>query len=223
MDEDHARDLWRMLHEPVFDPYLADAAKQAVESCLRSASEITAVWHPLGFMMMRLAAVPHGSLRLHVWPGYCPSDVRAGGRIHEHRWGLASYVICGALRNLVAEISDAEGAIGATSVDVHQLAEIRHLGLEDLVQPTGSYVVPKTVSAKAYAPGDRYYLAPRIFHSTDLLATPCATLVGETTGTGGPSRSLGSCAPTAARSARAVVHRRELEIALGDVLNEIGG
>jgi hypothetical protein len=216
VDEDLAREIWQQLHEASPVPNLANTARQALARSLDMADSLRATWHPLGFIMLRLGQVPEGSIRLHIWPGYYAGGDRASGSIHEHRWSLASYILCGCLENSVVKVSEISAASSRQS---WRLTEITHEGHHDYVNLLGVTVQAEVVAEMAYTTGDRYFLGPRIFHQTKVLNSPCATLVGETTGVGSPSRSLSRYDGFATHTIRQVVTSTELTKALVEVVD----
>ncbi|MEM9460799.1 MAG: hypothetical protein AAGF11_41935 [Myxococcota bacterium] len=75
------------------EPLPSDALREVLAG-LRGGS-LPGVWHPTGFVVLRLHRDEHGALRLHLWP----SGTRERGRpcwpVHDHVWHLRSHVLCG--------------------------------------------------------------------------------------------------------------------------------
>jgi hypothetical protein len=139
-----------------------------LERAIKTLREVKAVTHPLGFIHLTLAQIEQCTLRVHLWPPGIVSEPI----VHNHIWHLTSYVITGAIENLIYEITDDE------HVPSQRVYEIAYRGLENTIIPTSRTLSQRIQSATIYKAGDVYSLEIGTFHSTRLpYSVLTATLV----------------------------------------------
>src|SRR5690606_31223069 len=68
-----------------------------IESIIEDGSEL--VWHPLGFVMCRVARWGSRSLRVHIWPNHNGHQQIPAWMIHDHLFHLKSWVLSGEIEN----------------------------------------------------------------------------------------------------------------------------
>ena len=155
---------------------------------LSMSRSMDALWHPLGFMHATLLTRGSLSIRFHIWPELAspPGDL-AASPIHDHRWALASQILCGTLINHTVAIDD------SSEPDAHpmRVARIRYDGSDNYVEPTAHEVTWRVTRSSRFERGTRYTVPPGEFHFTAPGADrPVATVVRAQVERDAPPRTL---------------------------------
>lgn len=131
-------------------------AKSVVDQCVNSRSKF--LWHPLGFIMCRLAEHQSRKLRLHLWP-------RDGGRpqdpawpIHDHVFDLQSWVLAGTISNV-------EYCASQVGVE-YQLYSAAYEDGESVLRRSERRVRLKEAHRSEYVSGQQYVIEAGIFHQS---------------------------------------------------------
>lgn len=181
-------------------------------------SEFEAVWHPLGFMHIKLNENQRKALRLHIWLKDSPKIDLPTSLMHNHNWNLMSYVLCGSIINHTLEV-DYE-----TSTPTHKIYEVFYIDQVNMLYPTNSIVTYKTVNSSYYESGNKYTIGAGDFHYTELGNSDdlTSTIVVADTVTTGPPKSLGPIASVSHRMERFRASAYEIEKAAKSILSSIG-
>ncbi len=128
--------------------------------------------HPLGFLRVPLTSQDRldEGFYLHVWPGPTTLQLQASSQVHNHVFDLESRILVGTLRNREYEAFE---DIGGEWV----LAEAIYAGSRSSRVPTGARIGYRLVHEQTYGPGEVYTIPKGVFHETDILQTPTATLM----------------------------------------------
>ncbi|MEV2220839.1 hypothetical protein AB0E01_13265 [Nocardia vinacea] len=121
---------------------------------------IAAVAHPLGFVCLPLRREGERGVCVHAWRDDVPQVAPTTSFIHAHSWDLFSYVLYGAIRNNVIEITD------TVTDPTHRVAEIRSTGPIDEIRPTGRLVRSAAVATELTSRNAVYTLDGGIFHTS---------------------------------------------------------
>lgn len=178
--------------------------------------EFEAVWHPLGFMYIKLNKHQRKTLRLHIWLKDSPKINLATSIIHNHIWNLISYVLCGKIINHNLEL-DYE-----TSIPNYRIYEISYIDQVNMLYPTDSLVGYKIVNTSYHQVGNKYVIKAGDFHYTEPGGSDVtATIVVADTVTNVPPKSLGPIIPAAHRMERLRANVYEIRSAAQVVLSSI--
>ncbi|HEY0194089.1 MAG TPA: hypothetical protein VGC42_23390 [Kofleriaceae bacterium] len=139
---------------------LARVARSILE-CVAAGANVSAVYHPLGFVSVPLAKTRDTMLRLHFW------DPEVGSTplpFHCHRWHLTGYVVCGHLQNkIIAATPAAEDLGDATRLRVYREVVSPR---SDEFERTDELVRPELRSLEDVRAGQRYTMDAGLFHTT---------------------------------------------------------
>ncbi|GII92385.1 hypothetical protein [Sinosporangium siamense] len=154
-------------------------------------SSLAAVRHPLGFLCLPVVRDGEYGVCLHIWSAAFRMAEPTTSQVHCHSWDLTSYVLYGYVRNVLADVDDAD-------VDpTHRVLEVVSEGERDYIRPTARTVRCGTGAAEVWGPGDTYALPAGVFHSSVIPeGGEAATVALGRTVPGSPDLSLG---PLAAR------------------------
>src|SRR5690348_4330053 len=124
----------------------------------------TAVWHPYGFLVVKLpASDAQVSMRLHIWPTQERITQVPHWPIHSHPWSMVSSILCGELINESFEVS----RCGQNAAE-HQLYRVRYKEKCSMLEATNISVVYRSTSRLKYCSGDEYELGAGCFHTTEV-------------------------------------------------------
>jgi hypothetical protein len=225
-EEASLNDLYGLVAETESGP----KTRQRVESVLRHLAQgrdlaegqgglADAVVHPLGFVYVPLLRTPVQTLRLHIWPEGAKSE-RPNGTVvspmHDHTWDLASYVICGELRNVVVTVT--EDRLAPT----HRVFEIHGDGAVDDIRATGTVVRVVGEAEDKVSVGQTYRMGSDLIHRTEPGAGVVATLVAARRTSKRVERALGPLELQGYRSERQVCPPRRVAAAAAAVLEALG-
>lgn len=138
----------------------AEALNTLLQNAMRGGS-YTCYVHPLGFYFVRLVVQGKMSLRLHYWPASYREEGSAITPYHDHVWKLQSFILSGAIENVMLDIVEDE--LGA-----YQLAQINQIDGVDEVVPSGRTVSVNEKSRQRLMAGEYYEIEAREFHYTDI-------------------------------------------------------
>ncbi|MCG7569549.1 MULTISPECIES: hypothetical protein [Pseudoalteromonas] len=130
------------------------------------------LWHPLGFVMCRVARWGNLSLRVHIWPshkGYQQTPVLL---IHDHLFHLKSWVVSG-------EVENKEYAIEHHGKD-HAIYEASYNGDKSILEKTNTYCSKRLTKKSIYRAGSSYEVSSGVFHQSESLSNRTTLTVCET-------------------------------------------
>jgi len=153
----------------IFSARNGEALRTQLQHALRQGA-LTCYVHPLGFYFVRLATEGKMSLRLHYWPASHREDGSAITPYHDHVWRLQSFILSGAIENVMLDLIEDE-------LGQFQLAQINQVGGVDEVIPSGRAVSIKEQSRQRLTAGDFYEIEARKFHYTDVPPNQAAITV----------------------------------------------
>lgn len=139
--------------------------------------EVRPLWHPLGFIHMRLADDGETALRLHIWSRVHAAPMQPLWSVHNHVFSLESLVIHGSIRDTRFEVAPAEAGD-------KQLYEVVYRENGSLRRRTGKRVHCVRNQESIHRVGDQYAIAAQMFHSSSLAEGDLAMTIVKTTGTG---------------------------------------
>ncbi len=139
---------------------LASVSRLILE-CVAGGANLSAVYHPLGFVSVPLAKTGDTMLRLHLW------DPEVGATplpFHCHRWHLTGYVVHGHLQNKIVAALPANADPGdGTRLRVYREVVSQH---SDEFERTDELVTPRVQSLEDVRAGQRYTMDAGLFHTT---------------------------------------------------------
>lgn len=157
-----------------------------LDEVLSCPAEFDIVWHPLGFMYIKLLKSERHSLRLHIWTQEQPLYSQVMSPIHNHIWNLQSYVLCGTIINHSVQIDF------KPDVYTHRIYKITYNNNLNILTPTSTLVAYKIISSARFHSGERYTVASGDFHLTETAGKrTVATLVLSEDVESVPPQSLG--------------------------------
>lgn len=180
-------------------------------------SDFDAVWHPLGFMYVNLYSTERRTLRLHIWLSEGQKNAPETSTIHNHIWGLTSYILCGSIINHNVECAYQKGPF------THRIYEISYDKQINILTPTKSLVRCKSSCSTILKPRDVYTLEPGRFHYTVLakgVEVAATLVVAEELSTGSP-QSLGPIEESVFRMERVRCNSNEVSNAASVVLAQL--
>lgn len=130
------------------------------------------LWHPLGFVMCRVARWEGVSLRVHVWPSHRGYQQTPAWLIHDHLFHLKSWVISG-------EIENQEYAIEHNGQD-HAIYEAQYDGDKSILNKTNIYCSKRLTKKSVYNAGSVYEVSSGVFHESQSLSNRTTLTVCET-------------------------------------------
>ena len=147
------------------------SARRFLSLALANPSMLSARWHPLGFVLMKLEPAPPelGFTRLHVWPEGRRHAQEPRWLIHDHVFALDSLVLVGEIENL--EFETCEGS-------EHRIYSVRYENGASVLVATDQLVMSTLTKRERYCAGDRYSIAQGVFHRSWVESgSLCGTLV----------------------------------------------
>src|SRR5229473_8133591 len=133
---------------------------EILASVFETASLVEATWHPLGFMRLKLASTPQGTLRIHIWPAKDREFQSPLWNIHDHLFDVHSLILCGALENRrFAVRSDDTRA-------TNRLYRVSYGENHSHLQATANSVSCRQLSSDQYSALDSYEISRGEFHAS---------------------------------------------------------
>ncbi|MDX6498136.1 MAG: hypothetical protein QOG23_1396 [Blastocatellia bacterium] len=163
----------------IFSRFISErqlADPSAIDEILLRVSEnpsmVEATWHPLGFIRLKLASTPQGTLRIHIWPGTDRKSQSPSWNIHDHLFDLRSSILCGVVENhRFAVRPDRKSA-------THRLYQVSYCENQSLLHATTTEMSCHHLGTEVYSALDSYQVYREQFHASvvekDILA---ATIV----------------------------------------------
>jgi len=155
---------------------LAGFAKQLLRAV--APSSIQPLWHPLGFIHMRLADVDCRVLRLHLWSSEFAQPMLPVWPVHNHVFSLRSLVVSGVIRNLSFSVTP-------TAHGERRLFEVAYDSEGSRRVRTDAIVSCRCTESNEHRQGDIYRVEAGVFHASELASGRAALTLVETTGGGG--------------------------------------
>jgi hypothetical protein len=147
--------------------------------------KVRPLWHPLGFVHMRLREEDGRALRLHLWSEDFAEPMEPSWPVHNHIFALESLVVAGVIRD--------------SRYDVQSSDNGNRLLYEVLYDEAGSYRrrTEKLVSCvlkedTIHSVGTTYKIDPGIFHASELGSGRAAVTLVVTNGSGGRPSVVGT-------------------------------
>lgn len=154
-----------------------------IESLLEESHNF--IWHPLGFVMCRVARWESRSLRVHIWPNHKGHQQTPAWMIHDHLFHLKSWVLSG-------EIENKEYVIDVNGKE-HLIYEARYDGDRSILNRTNIFCSKSINKKSVYSKGSVYEVPAGIFHESQSLSNKTTVTVCETYDEfSGPPKILGS-------------------------------
>jgi hypothetical protein len=136
--------------------------------------------------------------------------------MHDHTWGMTSYVICGELRNVI--VSVVEDADAPT----HRVFEIHRDGAVDDIRATDTVVRIVGECEDKVSVGQTYRMDSDLIHRTEPGSGVVATLVAARRTSRRVERALGPLELHGYRSERQVCPPQRVVVAAETVLEALG-
>lgn len=130
------------------------------------------LWHPLGFVMCRVARWGDLSLRIHIWPSHTGYQQTPALLIHDHLFHLKSWVISG-------EVENKEYEIDHNGKD-HAIYEARYDGDKSILNKTNIYCSKRQTEKSICSAGSSYEVSSGVFHESQSLSNRTTLTVCET-------------------------------------------
>lgn len=137
-----------------------------------ASSSYSFFWHPLGFVMCKLANKGPTSLRVHVWPNSLENQQQPAWLIHDHLFSLKSWVLAG-------EIENREYSVDFSGLD-HAIYETRYEEGNSLLQKSTQYCSKKLERTIVVNEGETYKVKSGVFHQSLSLSDRVSLTVCET-------------------------------------------
>ena len=126
---------------------------------------LTPVWHPLGFIHVKLADTPDGvTYRLHLWSAEHRNLREQPDKIHDHLFNVTSRVVAGYVENIryrfvAGELGDYRELRVDYQADYSRLIETGIVGRlhaieRKRIEPPRQYLVPRCELHETLAPDD---------------------------------------------------------------------
>lgn len=167
-------------------------------------SPIRAVRHPLGFVCLPVERTGDAGVCVHIWSDALPRSSATTSQVHCHSWDLTSFVLYGQVRNVRAEVVDADAG-SAT----HRVCAVISTPDGDEIEPTGRTVRHLPGRTEVYGAGDTYTLPAGVFHSSVVPAGGDAATIA--VGVGRPGRVDLSLGPLSTARHRVTRYRCDLD------------
>lgn len=199
-------------------PGISAFAARSLRALLANPHAIGSIWHPLGFLQVKLANIDAGHLKIHIWPLRIRRGQTPDWPIHRHVWPVYSTVLVGNLTHNLFAVANADP--NGTNRKLYQVGrENSHSILSDTrIRISCSLAVTRTVQE-----GNFYNIGLMDFHSTDV---PTDALAATVIFTPPPQRAAADVVGPADGAERYSFHRNEpsiedLIISITSVLNAI--
>lgn len=140
--------------------YFNETVKEILRYLISHSQVFLGVWHPLGFINIKLDA--ENTVRLHIWNAASTKRYNPISSIHNHEWQLTSYVIIGTLYNHTYQV------IKNPALPTHQLCRVKSQGLVNYIELTDTQVAYTLSRTEIIVQGEIYTVPPRVFHSTSV-------------------------------------------------------
>lgn len=156
------------MFDPLSRAMLSDSAESAVPTWMArvldelaaGAGGIAGVRHPLGFVCLPLERDGEHGVCVHIWSDRLASARPTTSGTHAHSWDLTSFVLYGALRNVLV------GVIDAPERPTHRVFEVNSGPDGDEIRWTRRLVRRHPTASELYRRGDVYTLPAGVFHET---------------------------------------------------------
>lgn len=94
-------DIENRLREWFESPVINNDLTELARIVVALQDELLPVWHPLGFIHVKLAAPSADqTYRLHLWPSEHRHPDEQSDKVHDHLFNVCSKVVCGEVRNV---------------------------------------------------------------------------------------------------------------------------
>ncbi|MCP8463223.1 hypothetical protein NK553_04600 [Pseudomonas sp. ZM23] len=136
-------------------PSTADDRRELAELVKPLLDSLQPVWHPLGFIHVRLATLSsHETIRLHLWPADQKHVAEQFDKVHDHLFNVASRVVSGEVTNIrYCFTPDDDGDWREVRVRYgEKQSELQETGLTGRLDALGStqYCAPATYDVPRY-------------------------------------------------------------------------
>lgn len=137
--------------------------RSALVRVLSGAESPQCIWHPLGFLQIKLARVESGHLKIHIWPPGLRKGQSPSWPVHRHIWPVFSSVLVGPLVSSTYLV-EPDSSTSAS----HRLYDVTFDGDASIltVTETGTYNCT-VMTSDQLNPGDFYSIPITDFHATD--------------------------------------------------------
>jgi hypothetical protein len=192
------------------------AARDLVKMFIQDYERLSAVWHPLGFINLKM--MDHGCvLRCHIWQPRWPQNVKIYPVIHNHTWHVQSRLLMGSVKNELFDVSS------GTASPTHQIYRIEYDGALDRIISTGRHVRADLRSVDIINVGERYGVPIGEFHRTSVIDGRAASiLVTEFTAPAGSPEMLGEIGGTGYSMQKKVCEPEFVAQRLTEILHFVG-
>lgn len=130
------------------------------------------IWHPLGFVMCRVARWESASIRVHIWPNHRGYQQNPAWLIHDHLFHLKSWVLSGKIENQEYVIK--------TNGKGHVIYEARYDGDRSILNKTNVYCSKSINKKSVHSKGSVYEVPSGVFHESRSLSNKTTVTVCET-------------------------------------------
>jgi hypothetical protein len=170
MNDVHAR-LTSWFASPV-DAQWSSQLANIIRACEAS---LTPVWHPLGFIHVKLAqGEMKDTFRMHVWSSVHRDAREQGDKIHDHLFHVRSRVVFGSIKNIRYRFTpNAHGN--------HREVRIDYTYQDSSLRETNLYGDIEEISADVFRAPTEYVISTSELHETLLFASELAMTVVHTT------------------------------------------
>jgi hypothetical protein len=127
-----------------------------------SATRVTALRHPLGFICLPIQRDGVYGLCVHLWTDRLARAAPTTSGVHCHSWDLHSRVLYGSVRNTVMH------AVETGENPTHRVFEVHSAGGRDELRATPRMVRCTEGAAETSTAGDVYTLSAGVFHTTEV-------------------------------------------------------
>jgi hypothetical protein len=156
----HYPDVYREIQQRTAGTWMPVRVRQAMTEVAAGRREMTAIRHPLGFVCLPVQRQGAYGICVHLWTAQRPQPQLTTSPVHSHSWDLLSYVLYGAVRNQLVQVTDAPTA------PTHRVFEVLSRGDTDEIRPTGRLVRWAPGAVESTGAGGTYLLAAGEFHMT---------------------------------------------------------
>jgi len=127
------------------------------------------IWHPLGFIVCKIASNNDQNLRLHIWPKNGGKEQEPCWLIHNHIFSFQSWVLNGKVENIEYRLdyNNSEYCIYEASYSKNR-SLLSKTNIEVSIHETQRYIVQR---------GDKYNISASVFHESKSVGNDIAVTV----------------------------------------------